>query len=567
MNKNRNLLLTSLLIFLLAFASVSGANRIKTWSDGNTLTADDLNAEYNNIYAGTIARSAGSWSSNDEIPVCFGTSGCSTDARIEWDAGGQTQDALVIFTGGANHVIIADIDDAGTDYGRAAATDPTLFIQSADEATTTDFISLAHDQTRGVIDVGGGNLSLAFAGASKVIVGASTGNYIAEGATDNDFETAISFTDPTADRTVTVPDADVTLQAGTTLVGPGAVTDNTVPAFDGTSGNTFQPTGVTIDDSDNIGGIANFTSTGTTSLNTVTYTWPGSDSTGTQYLASNGAGTLSWGTPGGAGNVVGPGPSVTDNTLARFDGTGGLTIQDSGIVVDDSDNISAIGTLATTGAATLASAAVTGALTANGAVTLGNAAADILTSSGTWAGASPFVFEGATGGADTNETTFAITDPTADRTVTFQDASGTVAYTSDVVADTVGDVNIASANSSESSGAYSTVLNYSSGGGYLEAVMCATANGDADVAYSGMNCNFRINIDGGGNQDLADIAIDSLFSADDVYTGFDNSTSDSYSARRIFLHARFESSCVVSVMQNSGGSANLIGVVHYLTDQ
>jgi len=40
------------------------------------------------------------------------------------------------------------------------------------------------------------------------------------------------------------------------------------------------------------------------------------------------------------------------------------------------------------------------------------------------------VFEGAT--ADAYETTFAITDPTADRTITFKDASGTVAFTSDI---------------------------------------------------------------------------------------------------------------------------------------
>ncbi|MBI2550763.1 hypothetical protein HYV73_00240 [Candidatus Uhrbacteria bacterium] len=43
---------------------------------------------------------------------------------------------------------------------------------------------------------------------------------------------------------------------------------------------------------------------------------------------------------------------------------------------------------------------------------------------------SPLVFEGAT--ADAFETTFAMTDPTADRTITFQDASGTVAFLSDI---------------------------------------------------------------------------------------------------------------------------------------
>ena len=58
---------------------------------------------------------------------------------------------------------------------------------------------------------------------------------------------------------------------------------------------------------------------------------------------------------------------------------------------------------------------LTGAVTATGAV---------------FAGASPLVFEGAT--ANAFETTFAITDPTADRTVTIQDASGTVAYLTDI---------------------------------------------------------------------------------------------------------------------------------------
>ena len=47
-----------------------------------------------------------------------------------------------------------------------------------------------------------------------------------------------------------------------------------------------------------------------------------------------------------------------------------------------------------------------------------------------FSGASPLVFEGAT--ADAYETTFTITDPTADRTVTIQDASGTVAYLTDI---------------------------------------------------------------------------------------------------------------------------------------
>ncbi len=67
---------------------------------------------------------------------------------------------------------------------------------------------------------------------------------------------------------------------------------------------------------------------------------------------------------------------------------------------------------------------VTGTTTLNGALVLGDAAADTLTIGATVAGASPLVFEGAT--ANDFETTFAITDPTADRIVTFADETGTV---------------------------------------------------------------------------------------------------------------------------------------------
>ena len=69
-------------------------------------------------------------------------------------------------------------------------------------------------------------------------------------------------------------------------------------------------------------------------------------------------------------------------------------------------------------------------LTGNGNVTLGDAASDTVAVTGTVQNASPFVFEGATD--DTNETTLAITDPTADRTITLPDANGTVALTSDL---------------------------------------------------------------------------------------------------------------------------------------
>mgnify|MGYP001169012167 CR=1 FL=1 len=45
---------------------------------------------------------------------------------------------------------------------------------------------------------------------------------------------------------------------------------------------------------------------------------------------------------------------------------------------------------------------------------------------------SGITFEGSSGGADANETLLAVTDPTADRTITLPDATGTVALTTDI---------------------------------------------------------------------------------------------------------------------------------------
>lgn len=50
-------------------------------------------------------------------------------------------------------------------------------------------------------------------------------------------------------------------------------------------------------------------------------------------------------------NVTGPGSS-TDNAIARFDGTGGQTIQNSGVTIDDSNNIDTPGSVTATSVVT-----------------------------------------------------------------------------------------------------------------------------------------------------------------------------------------------------------------------
>jgi hypothetical protein len=155
-------------------------------------------------------------------------------------------------------------------------------------------------------------------------------NIVLEGTTDNAFEMTLSGGDPTADRTVTLPDVTGTvvttgnLTAITTLTSPtitGAVFNDGSVVFEGATADAFETT-----------------------------------------LA------------------------VTDPTADRT-----VTIPDVTGTVITTGNLSAITTV--------------GTLTSN------------------------LVFEGT---ADDFETTLAITDPTADRTITFPDSTGTVALTSDI---------------------------------------------------------------------------------------------------------------------------------------
>lgn len=64
------------------------------------------------------------------------------------------------------------------------------------------------------------------------------------------------------------------------------------------------------------------------------------------YLRSNGAAAApTFTTPAGSGDFSGP-ASSTDNAVVRFNGAGGKTGQNSGITVDDSNNVAGMGTLA-----------------------------------------------------------------------------------------------------------------------------------------------------------------------------------------------------------------------------
>ena len=139
----------------------------------------------------------------------------------------------------------------------------------------------------------------------------------------------------------------------------------------------------------------------------------------------------------GSGNIIFEGSTADGNEtiLTAADATGGdktLTLpNETGTILSTASSIAnsnlANSTITFGSASVALGSTVTGISVTNlQAITKlqvgaeGGAGNIILQSSG-------ITFEGATGGVDANETLLAVTDPTADRTITFPDATGTVA--------------------------------------------------------------------------------------------------------------------------------------------
>ncbi len=186
----------------------------------------------------------------------------------------------------------------------------------------------------------------------------SDSSVVFEGSTADSFETTLTVTDPTADRTITLPNATGTLIAhgqfsgDLTVASNGAVTLATVNSDTSAVGSTTQIPVITA----NAKGLV--TSIGTAAISTV----------------------LTVSADSGSNDSV----TVGTDTL-NFEGGDNLTttVSNNNIKVD-------------------------------------LAASPALTS---------IVFEGST--ADSFETTLAVTDPTADRTITLPNKTGTVAMTTD----------------------------------------------------------------------------------------------------------------------------------------
>lgn len=78
------------------------------------------------------------------------------------------------------------------------------------------------------------------------------------------------------------------------------------------------------------------------------YTLPAADGTADYVLKTDGAGAVSFADPGGLGTAVSAAAVIADHTLVRGDG-GVRGVQDSGITIDDSDNLTNIANISGTG--------------------------------------------------------------------------------------------------------------------------------------------------------------------------------------------------------------------------
>jgi len=318
-------------------------------------------------------------------------------------------------------VLIADTSDS--DNPKTVTVAAIAALASGDITAVTAGTNLNGGGTSGAVtlnlDASPSLTSATFSSASPLVF---------EGATADAHETTFAITDPTSDRTITFQNATGTV----------AHLDSDI------TGNAATATALAT--ARNIGGVS-FDGTANIDL-------PGVNSSGNQATSGNAATATALAT---ARTING----------TSFDGTGNITVTAAAGTVTGATLNSGVTASSLTSVGTLTS------LTSSGALTVGSdgSGADVIFYSGTagdnftwdaseekliitgtngqdalhvadgdvniadnvviggtttFSGASPLIFEGAT--ADAYETTFAITDPTADRTITFQNATGTVAH-------------------------------------------------------------------------------------------------------------------------------------------
>jgi len=227
-----------------------------------------------------------------------------------------------------------------------------------------------------------------------------------EGATDDAYETSLAVTDPTADRTITFADASGTLvvtDATQTLTNK-TLTSPTINGgtFSGSFTGTQDLTGLVMSGASPLvfeGATADAYET------TLAFTDPTADRVLTM--------------PNATDTLVGK--ATTDTFTNKTIDLGSNTL--TGSLAEFNTALQSVSFVSLTGSETLTNKTLTSP-TINGGTFSGSFTGTQNLTGVVMSGASPLVFEGATD--DGYETTLAFTDPTADRTITFFNATDTL---------------------------------------------------------------------------------------------------------------------------------------------
>jgi hypothetical protein len=229
-----------------------------------------------------------------------------------------------------------------------------------------------------------------------------------EGSTDDAYETTLSVTDPTADRTITFPDATgtvVTTTATQTLTNK-TLTTPTINA--GTLSGAFT-------------GTATLTGLILAGAGPLVFEGGTSDAYETTLAVTDPTADRTVSLPNATDTLVGK--ATTDTFTNKSYDLGGSGNVMTGSLAEFNSALQSESFVSLTGSETLTNKTLTSPTIAGGTFSGSFTGTQDLTGL-VMSGASPLVFEGSTD--DAYETTLAFTDPTADRTITFFNATDTL---------------------------------------------------------------------------------------------------------------------------------------------
>ena len=301
---------------------------VKSWATGETLTASDLNAEYLNIYNHTITTSdmnqttdyvfggvvvgSGITSPDGELHVHTASAG-SVAASGDGDElvlENSSTTGLTIFSGtsGAGNIFFGDSGD--NDIGKISYSHSSNALTFTTNTTTALTLSSSQVAT--------------FAGLVTANVGAEVKN----GSTSAGF---VKFYEDSDNGSNAV-----------TLIGPASTADVTLTLPASTDTLVGKATTDTLTNKTLTSAVLNTGVSGTAVLDEDDMSSNSATQLATQqsikaYVDASGSGTI--------GGTLGS----TDNAVPRANGTGGVTLQASSVLIDDSNNITGVVNLTASG--------------------------------------------------------------------------------------------------------------------------------------------------------------------------------------------------------------------------